>query len=122
MVELRSELQGSGVSLIDTPRSGMKTASDFMLAVDMLAFAIDIPAPARVFLISGDRDFAYGLGILRNRGYEVVLIVPSTDAASVLLAAANKVLWWGQDVLKVTNGSPGVMHYVNLASSTFAAL
>lgn len=65
--KMRSELQGSGISLIDTPESGRKNTTDFMLAADMVAFAIDIPPPARIFLISGDRDFAYGLGILRNK-------------------------------------------------------
>ena len=108
VVQLRSELQGSGVSLIDTPKSGRKNASDFMLAADMLAFAIDVPPPARIFLVSGDRDFAYGLGTLRNRGYEVVLMVPPIGAAPILQASANKVLRWRQDVLKVTKDAYGV--------------
>ncbi len=107
IVQLRSELQGSGVSLIDTPKSGRKNASDFMLAADMMAFAIDVPPPARIFLVSGDRDFAYSLGTLRNRGYEVVLIVPPIGAAPILQASANKVLRWRQDVLKVKTDAYG---------------
>ena len=104
VVQLRSELQGSGVSLIDTPKSGRKNASDFMLAADMLTFALDVLPPARIFLVSGDRDFAYSLGTLRNRGYEVVLIVPPIGAAPILRASANKVLKWRGDVLK-TDGN-----------------
>lgn len=51
-----------------------------MILVDMLAFAIDNPAPgkqesyakklvATICLISGDRDFVYALSTLRNRKY-----------------------------------------------------
>ena len=104
-MDVRSDLQGSGVSLIDTPKSGRKNATDFMLAADMLAFAIDVPAPARVFLISGDRDFAYALGILRYRGYDVILFVPPWGVAPVLEASANNTLQWREDVLKVTRFS-----------------
>ncbi|EPQ31165.1 uncharacterized protein PFL1_01353 [Pseudozyma flocculosa PF-1] len=108
-VQLRSELQGSGVSLIDTPKSGRKDVADKMMITDLLAFAIDQPAPATIVLISGDRDFAYPLGLLRNRGYEIVLITPPVGAVPILEASANVVLTWRQDVLgmeRASNGRP----------------
>ncbi len=98
-VQLRSELQGCGVSLIDTPKSGRKDVADKMMITDLLAYAIDQPAPATVVLISGDRDFAYPLGILRNRGYNVVLVTPPIGAVPILEASANVVMSWRQDVL-----------------------
>lgn len=106
-VQLRSELQGCGVSLIDTPKSGRKDVADKMMITDLLAFAIDQPAPATIVLISGDRDFAYPLGILRNRGYEVVLIVPPIGAVPILEASANVVMSWRQDVLGVERNAAG---------------
>lgn len=106
-VQLRSELQGCGVSLIDTPKSGRKDVADKMMITDLLAFAIDQPAPATVVLISGDRDFAYPLGTLRNRGYEVVLIVPPIGAVPILEASATVVMSWRQDVLGIERNAAG---------------
>ncbi|KAF9533387.1 hypothetical protein CPB83DRAFT_471557 [Crepidotus variabilis] len=63
-ITMRSELQSSGVSLIDCPHNGRKEVADKMLIVDMLAYAIDTPSPATVVIITGDRDFAYALSIL----------------------------------------------------------
>lgn len=106
-VQLRSELQGCGVSLIDTPKSGRKDVADKMIITDILAAAIDQPAPATVVLISGDRDFAYPLGILRNRGYNVVLVTPPIGAPPILEASANVVMSWRQDVLGVQTNKDG---------------
>ncbi|KAJ1602631.1 hypothetical protein NDA14_007405 [Ustilago hordei] len=106
-VQLRSELQGCGVSLIDTPKSGRKDVADKMMITDLLAYAIDQPAPATVVLISGDRDFAYPLGILRNRGYSVVLVTPPIGAVPILEASANVVMSWRQDVLGVQTNKDG---------------
>lgn len=106
-VQLRSELQGCGVSLIDTPKSGRKDVADKMMITDLLAYAIDQPAPATVVLISGDRDFAYPLGILRNRGYNVVLVTPPIGAVPILEASANIVMSWRQDVLGVQTNKDG---------------
>jgi hypothetical protein len=108
-VQLRSELQGSGVSLIDTPKSGRKDVADKMMIADLLSFAIDKRPPALIVLLSGDRDFAYPLGILRNRGYEILLITPPSGATPILEASANYKLRWRQDVLKIdydANGRP----------------
>ncbi|CBQ67945.1 conserved hypothetical protein [Sporisorium reilianum SRZ2] len=106
-VQLRSELQGCGVSLIDTPKSGRKDVADKMMITDLLAYAIDQPAPATVVLISGDRDFAYPLGILRNRGYNVVLVTPPIGAVPILEASANVVMSWRQDVLGIQTNKDG---------------
>lgn len=106
-VQLRSELQGCGVSLIDTPKSGRKDVADKMMITDLLAYAIDQPAPATVVLISGDRDFAYPLGILRNRGYNVVLVTPPIGAVPILEASANVVMSWRRDVLGVQTNKDG---------------
>ncbi len=106
-VQLRSELQGCGVSLIDTPKSGRKDVADKMMITDLLAYAIDQPAPSTVVLISGDRDFAYPLGILRNRGYNVVLVTPPIGAVPILEASANVVMSWRQDVLGVQTNKDG---------------
>jgi len=106
-VQLRSELQGSGVSLLDTPKSGRKQVADQMMITDLLAFAIDHPAPARIVLISGDRDFAYSLGTLRNRGFYITLITPPAHVAPILEASAHEVLRWRQDVCGVDYDKDG---------------
>ncbi|KAE8261547.1 hypothetical protein A4X03_0g3157 [Tilletia caries] len=106
-VALRSELQGSGVSLLDTPKSGYKQVADQMMITDLLAFAIDHPAPARIVLISGDRDFAYPIGTLRNRGFLITLITPPAHVAPILEASAQVVLRWRQDVLGINHDKDG---------------
>lgn len=98
---LRSELQSSGVSLIDCPHNGRKDAADKMILVDMLAFALDTPPPATIVLISGDRDFVYALSTLRNRKYNIVLIVPNKGASVILKSQANMILEWKYDVLNM---------------------
>lgn len=108
-MQLRSELQGSGVSLIDTPKSGRKDVADKMMIADLLSYAIDRRPPALIVLLSGDRDFAYPLGILRNRGYDILLITPPIGASPILEASATYKLRWRQDVLGVefdANGRP----------------
>jgi hypothetical protein len=96
---LRSELQSSGVSLTDCPHNGRKDASDKMIIVDLLAFAIDHPPPATIVLISGDKDFVYALSTLRNRRYKIILIVPNRGAHIILKSQANAILEWRYDVL-----------------------
>ncbi|KAJ3053606.1 hypothetical protein HK097_003873 [Rhizophlyctis rosea] len=98
---LRSELQSSGVSLTDTPHNARKDAADKMILVDMLAFAIDNPPPATIVLISGDRDFVYALSTLRNRRYNIILIVPNKGASVILKSQANAILEWRYDVLNL---------------------
>ncbi|KAG8921930.1 hypothetical protein FRC01_014728 [Tulasnella sp. 417] len=110
MINLRSELQSSGVSLTDCPRaSNRKDVVDKMLLVDMLAFAMDNPAPAVIVLISGDRDFVYAVSVLRHRKYDVVLIIPPQGAHITLQSQATVVLDWRFDIFRednpVLNGS-----------------
>ncbi|KIO31654.1 hypothetical protein M407DRAFT_19393 [Tulasnella calospora MUT 4182] len=104
MINLRSELQSSGVSLTDCPRApNRKDVVDKMLLVDMLAFAMDNPAPAVIMLISGDRDFAYAVSVLRHRKYDVVLVIPPQDAHITLRSQATVALDWRFDILNQDN-------------------
>ncbi|KAI8927937.1 limkain-b1-type NYN domain-containing protein, partial [Entophlyctis helioformis] len=93
--QLRSELQASGISVVDTPHNFRKDAADKMMIVDMLIYAMDNPPPSTIVVLSGDRDFAYALAVLRNRQYNIVLIVPHLPSChSVLKAQADVVLEW----------------------------
>ncbi|KAM5539109.1 hypothetical protein V8D89_007332 [Ganoderma adspersum] len=95
---LRSELQSCGVSLIDCPHNGRKDVADKMIMVDMMAHAVDNPAPTTIILISGDRDFIYAVSILSLRRYRVVLLAPR-GAYSGLKAQASAVYNWPDDFL-----------------------
>ncbi|KAF8894335.1 limkain-b1-type NYN domain-containing protein, partial [Gymnopilus junonius] len=90
---LRSELQSSGVSLVDCPHNGRKDVADKMIIVDMFAHAIDTPALSTVVLITGDRDFTYAISTLKLRMYRVVLVTLSNAHAS-LTAQASVCLDW----------------------------
>ncbi|KAF5330704.1 hypothetical protein D9619_005963 [Psilocybe cf. subviscida] len=90
---LRSELQCSGVSLIDCPHNGRKDVADKMMIVDMLAHAIDNPSPSTIVLISGDRDFAYALSILRLRCYRTILCTTSNAHLSLVAQASGCIDW-----------------------------
>lgn len=88
-MELSPSLQ-----LIDCPHPDKrKDVVDKMMLVDILAWAIDNPAPATACLASGDRDFAYCLSTLRNRGYTVALIAP-TSVHGALRAQADFTFEW----------------------------
>ena len=65
----------------------------------MLAYAIDNHTPSTIVLISGDRDFAYGLAMLRLRRYRVILITLSNTHPS-LKAQASLCFDWISDVLE----------------------
>ena len=65
----------------------------------MLAHAIDNAAPSTIVLISGDRDFAYALSILRFRRYRIVLITLS-NAHQSLRAQASFSFDWVSEVLE----------------------
>lgn len=64
----------------------------------MLAYAIDNPAPSTIILITGDRDFAYAMSILRLRQYQVILVT-LPNAHSSLTAQASMCIDWYSDVL-----------------------
>lgn len=64
----------------------------------MLAYAIDNPAPCTIILITGDRDFAYALSILKHRRYQVVLVTLPNAHAS-LVHQASICFDWAKDVI-----------------------
>lgn len=66
--------------------------------VDMMAWAIDNPAPATIILISGDRDFVYAVSILSLRQYRIVLLAPRS-AHGGLKGQADVVYNWPEDFL-----------------------
>ena len=119
---LRSELQSSGVTLVDCPHLGKKEVADKMLlgnlstqsyvssatdphTVDMMAYAIDNPAPCTIFVITGDRDFAYAISILGLRLYQVVLIA-GPNARPSLTSQTDICFEWVNDVVKCQLGAP----------------
>ncbi|CAA7269063.1 unnamed protein product [Cyclocybe aegerita] len=102
---MRSELQSSGVSLIDCPHNGRKDVADKMMLVDMLAHAIDNPPPSTtLILITGDRDFAYALSILRLRRYRVVLLTLANAHPSLTMQASVCYDWVSEVIDVVVPG------------------
>ncbi|KAF5954682.1 hypothetical protein HYC85_007538 [Camellia sinensis] len=89
---LREGCQRTGVKLIDVP-SGRKDAADKAILVDMFLFALDNPPPSSIMLISGDVDFAPALHILGQRGYTVILVIPSRVDVSSALCNAGRFVW-----------------------------
>ena len=65
----------------------------------MLAHAIDNAAPSTIVLISGDRDFAYALSILRFRRYRIILITHS-NAHPSLRSQASLSFDWVSEILE----------------------
>ncbi|MFW9990938.1 MAG: NYN domain-containing protein [Candidatus Odinarchaeota archaeon] len=102
---LRSELQRSGVHLIDV-HSVRKDAADKMIISDMLLFAVDNPPPKIIILISGDQDYTYPLAKLRQRGYEVILVVPPVGAHPTLKEQADRIIEWYDIVREGPGGVP----------------
>ncbi|TRM61728.1 NYN domain-containing protein [Schizophyllum amplum] len=97
---MRSELQSSGVALVDCPHNGQKNVVDQMLQTDMLSYALDHPAPATLILISGDRDFAYTVSVLRRRRYKVALVCHSQPGPHKSLASqVSACLNWNTEIL-----------------------
>nr|XP_043621100.1 uncharacterized protein LOC122592848 [Erigeron canadensis] len=89
---LREGCQRTGVRLIDVP-NGRKDAADKAILVDMFLFALDNPPPSSIMLISGDVDFAPALHILGQRGYTVILAIPSGVGVSSALSNAGSFVW-----------------------------
>ncbi|KZS95379.1 hypothetical protein SISNIDRAFT_464423 [Sistotremastrum niveocremeum HHB9708] len=106
-MNLRSELQRSGVALVDCPHNGTKEVADNMLIVDMLFHAMDNPS-STIILISGDRDFAYAMSVLRHRRYDIVLIAPDSAHGS-LIEQASHILKWDQMISKAPTSSSSSM-------------
>ncbi|XP_057966297.1 uncharacterized protein LOC131156543 [Malania oleifera] len=89
---VREGCQRTGVKLIDVP-NGRKDAADKAILVDMFLFALDNPPPSSIMLISGDVDFAPALHILGQRGYTVILVIPSGKGVSSALSNAGRFVW-----------------------------
>ncbi|WOL12630.1 hypothetical protein Cni_G21397 [Canna indica] len=89
---LREGCQRTGVKLVDVP-NGRKDAADKAIMVDMFLFALDNPPPSTIMLISGDVDFAPALHILGQRGYTIVLVIPSGVGVSSALSNAGRFVW-----------------------------
>ncbi|XP_019104606.2 uncharacterized protein LOC104891205 [Beta vulgaris subsp. vulgaris] len=89
---VREGCQRTGVKLVDVP-NGRKDAADKAILVDMFLFALDNPPPSSIMLISGDVDFAPALHILGQRGYTVILVIPSGVGVSSALCNAGRFVW-----------------------------
>lgn len=75
-----------------------------MIIADVMAFCLDNPAPCTIIILSGDRDFAYTVSLLRQRLYTVVMIVPPDNAHISLIRSASVVINW-RDILPVPKSS-----------------
>lgn len=89
---VREGCQRTGVKLVDVP-NGRKDAADKAILVDMFLFALDNSPPSSIMLISGDVDFAPALHILGQRGYTVILVIPSGVGVSSALCNAGRFVW-----------------------------
>ena len=70
---------------------------------------MDNGIPSTIVLISGDRDFAYALSILRLRRYRVVLIALS-NAHPSLIAQASLCFNWVSDVVEPAHPTLNLFH------------
>ncbi|CAD5179304.1 unnamed protein product [Musa acuminata subsp. malaccensis] len=89
---LREGCQRTGVKLVDIPNT-RKDAADKAILVDMFLFALDNQPPSSIMLISGDVDFAPALHILGQRGYTIILVIPSGVGVSSALRNAGQFVW-----------------------------
>ncbi|KXN82518.1 hypothetical protein AN958_02369 [Leucoagaricus sp. SymC.cos] len=94
---LRSELQSSGVSMIDCPTTGHKSIASQTMIVDMMTHAADNPTPTTLVVVAGNQDFSYAISILRLRLYEVILVSPKDRTGQYSQASAY--LDWFDDLL-----------------------
>ncbi|KAM0025104.1 putative NYN domain, limkain-b1-type, meiosis regulator and mRNA stability factor 1 [Helianthus debilis subsp. tardiflorus] len=96
---LREGCQRTGVKLVDVP-NGRKDAADKAILVDMFLFALDNPPPCSIMLISGDVDFSPALHVLGQRGYTVILVIPSRVGVSSALSNAGSYVWDWSSVVR----------------------
>lgn len=59
----------------------------------MFLYALDNPAPSSIMLISGDVDFSPALHVLGQRGYTIILVIPSAVGVSSALCNAGSHVW-----------------------------
>eukprot|EP01018_Ginkgo_biloba_P003281 Gb_18217 [translate_table: standard] len=103
-------------SLIDDCNAGSKDASDKMILVDMLFWALENAPPANILLISGDRDFANALHRLGMKNYNILLARPNHHVSPSLNIAANKTWLW-PNLAKGENESPTTSPDIKQANS-----
>ncbi|XP_042376785.1 uncharacterized protein LOC121970256 isoform X2 [Zingiber officinale] len=119
---LREGCQRTGVKLVDVP-NGRKDAADKAILVEMFLFALDNRPPSSIMLISGDVDFSPALHILGQRGYTVILVIPSGVGVSSALVNAGQFVWdWpsvarGEGFVPVNSYMPGVTDFTPCLSS-----
>ncbi|CAD6248236.1 unnamed protein product [Miscanthus lutarioriparius] len=103
---IRKGLQRTGVRHVDILNI-RKDAADKLILVDMFRFAYYNPTPACMLLISGDADFVPAVRVLVERGYTIVIAIPSQGTAASDLTSAGTYMWdWpslarGEDVTAV---------------------
>ncbi|EAU88168.2 hypothetical protein CC1G_03840 [Coprinopsis cinerea okayama7 len=75
---LASELQCSGVSVIDTVSGGRDGASSKMMIADCFLLALDNPDPLNIVLLvlTSDPHLCYSVASLRSRGYCIPVLCP----------------------------------------------
>lgn len=88
-----------------------------------MTYASDHPAPCTILLITGDRDFAYAVSVLRLRGHPVVLISPTSPTPHTSITAQAVVcLEWNKDIMDligtVTASAPTVPSDVSQGHSS----
>ncbi|GAA5891487.1 hypothetical protein JCM6882_004488 [Rhodosporidiobolus microsporus] len=102
---LRAHIVQAGWTLADAPHAGRKDVVDKMIMVDMTVFALKAKTPPVIILITGDQDYWYACSTLRNHRCRIVLVTTSSATMS-LRQAADEVLDWRMDILKLSPGLP----------------
>ncbi|KAL1717294.1 hypothetical protein EV715DRAFT_274352 [Schizophyllum commune] len=89
-----------------------------------MAYAIDHPSPATIILITGDRDFAYAVSLLRRRRYNVVLICHAYPGPhKSLLWQVGQRIDWNTEILGLKTGAVAVRRWrVSSISSESSSL
>ncbi|KAG8940086.1 hypothetical protein FRC04_005652 [Tulasnella sp. 424] len=90
---IRNDLSISGVKLRDCPTKGWIGTVSKAIVVDMMVYALERPRTTTVLLISGDKDHAYAISTLRNRGYPVKLVAPTGTLHPGLQVFADLLDW-----------------------------
>ncbi|XP_076919485.1 uncharacterized protein LOC143580296 [Bidens hawaiensis] len=116
---LREGCQRTGVKLIDVP-NGRKDAADKAILIDMFLFALDNPPPSSIMLISGDVDFSPALHVLGQRGYAVILVVPSGVGVSSALSNAGSYVWDWSTVVRGEGFVPVPLSRAHNIESSYA--
>ena len=92
----RSELDQSGVALVDCPSRNHNETLDKKFIVDVLCFSWErasLGAKACVVLITSDSDYSYGLARLDFGVFTVMIYEPDIVAKALLIDNANYVLF-----------------------------